>query len=170
MMKTLNQALRTILLVLAFIGTVTTATAYDFMVNGIYYNKNGDEATVTYQYRESYYSSGYTYYRYYNYITGNVTIPETVTYDGITYTVTAIGDYAFCHYNSEGISGISIPNTVTSIGLYAFQDCDKITEIVIPESVTSIKEGAFYDCDYITNITIPNSVTSIGQSSFYQCI
>ena len=54
-MKSLNQTLRTILLALAFIGTATTATAYDFMVNGIYYNINGDEAIVTYRY---YYSMG----------------------------------------------------------------------------------------------------------------
>ncbi|MBR5673147.1 MAG: leucine-rich repeat protein [Muribaculaceae bacterium] len=168
-MKTLNQTLRTILLALAFIGTTTTATAYDFMVNGIYYNINGDEATVTYEYNEYYYNSGNPYYKYYNSILGNVTIPETVTYNGKTYTVTAIGNYAFCHTNSEGISGISIPITVTSIGKYAFQDCDKLLEITIPESVTKIGDYAFYDCDYITNITIPNSVTIIGQSSFWSC-
>ena len=169
-MKKLNQALQTILLALAFIGTTTTATAYSFKVDGIYYNVNGDNATVTYMNRNSYYNNyGNIYYKYYNDNTGYVIIPETITLDGKTYTVTAIGDYAFCHTDSEGISGISIPNTVTSIGMYAFQDCDKITEIVIPESVTTIGDCAFYDCDFIPYVNIPNSVTSIGTSAFCSC-
>lgn len=169
-MKTLNHTLRTILFALALFGTGTTATAYGIKVNGIYYNINGDNATVTYQNRNSYYDNyGNQYYKYYNDNKGYVIIPETITLDGKTYTVTAIGDYAFCHTDSEGISGISFPNTITSIGMYAFQNCDKLLEITIPESVTSIGEGAFYDCDYISNITIPNSVTTINNQAFCYC-
>ena len=154
---------------IALVSTASTALAYDMYVNGIYYNINGDEATVTYQYRDYYYNSGNPYYKYYNNSTGYITIPETVTYNGKTYTVTTIGDFAYCHTNSAGISGVSIPNTVTSIGVYAFQDCDQLLDINIPESVESIGEGAFYDCDYIANITIPNSVASIGYQAFNSC-
>lgn len=165
MMKTLNHTLRTILLALAFIGTTTTATAYDFMVNGIYYNINGDEATVTYQYREY---NGY-YYCYYNDITGNVTIPETVTFDGMTYMVTAIGDHAFCHYNSASITSVCIPSTVTSIGSSAFESCQGLREIIIPESVVSIGGSAFWNCTGLSDVIIPNSVTNIGSAAFNYC-
>ncbi len=157
------------MLALVLVSTATTALAYDFVVNGIYYNINGDEATVTYQYSDYFYNNGNPYYRYYNDCTGIITIPETVTFDGKTYTVTKIGEHAFCHTNSVGISGISIPITVTSIGNYAFQNCGQLLEIIIPESVELIGEGSFYDCDNITNIIIPNSVSTIGGYAFYNC-
>ncbi len=108
-MKTLNLTLRTILLTLALVSTTTTALAYDMYVNGVYYNINGDEATVTYQ--RKYTSGGSTYYES-NY-SGHVTIPETVTYNGLSYTVTGIGDFAFHNrYTPTAIKSISIPNTV----------------------------------------------------------
>ncbi|MBR5686187.1 MAG: leucine-rich repeat domain-containing protein, partial [Muribaculaceae bacterium] len=169
-MKTLNLALRTILLALAFIGTTTTATAYDFVVNGIYYNKNGDNATVTYmrRYNPSNYSPNW--YEYENDNTGDVVIPETVTYNGKTYIVTSIGDYAFYVYsNHESIKGISLPNTITTIGNYAFYQCRDIRSIKIPESVVSIGESAFFYCSGLSNVTIPNSVTTIGKQAFLGC-
>ena len=150
-MKTLNHALRTILLIITLIGTTTTATAYDFMVNGIYYNINGNNATVTYQYRE-YYNNGSLNYYYYNSNTGKVTIPETVTFNGETYTVTAIGDHAFCHHGHEGITGISIPSTITSIGNSAFESCHGLDEVIIPESVVSIGGSAFWNCSGLSNV------------------
>ena len=146
-MKTLNLTLRTILLTLALVSTATTALAYDFMVNGIYYKINGNEAIVTYQYDDYYYNNGIRIYKYYNNSTGYITIPKAVTYNGVTYTVTAIGDNAYCHTNSLGISGISFPITVTSIGKNAFYDCDQLLEIIIPDSVKIIESGAFYDCN-----------------------
>ena len=171
MMKTLNRTLRTILFALAFIGTATTACAYDFMVNGIYYNKNGDEATVTY--KRKYYETWnyeYTTYYYENDCSGDITIPETVTYNGNTYTVTSIGDHAFYQrYSNSKITSIILPNTINSINSSAFYNCDGLTELTIPESVMTIADYAFSDCDYITNVTIPNSVTRIGQESFYSC-
>ena len=81
--------------------------------------------------------------------------------------VTSIGDYAF--YNCDSLTEIVIPEGVTSIGDAAFDDCTSLTEIVIPESVTSIGSGAFSSCDSLTEIVIPNSITSIGGSAFYSC-
>ena len=63
-----------------------------------------------------------------------------------------------------------IPNSVTSIGDYAFYGCTGLTSIEIPNSVTSIGYGAFADCSGLTSIEIPNSVTSIGDYAFYGCI
>lgn len=64
---------------------------------------------------------------------------------------------------------IEIPNTVTTIGDYAFHNAQGIKSIVIPDSVTSIGNSAFYYCENLENVTIGNSVTSIGWNVFYQC-
>lgn len=67
----------------------------------------------------------------------------------------------------EGKSGIyTIPNSVTSIGKWAFSGCDNLTSVTIPNSVTSIGEQAFSHCNSLTSITIPNSVTTVGNNTF----
>ncbi len=63
----------------------------------------------------------------------------------------------------------SIPNSVTSIGKYAFYDCNNLTSVEIPNSVTLIGWGAFCGCEGLTSVTIPNSVTSIGDYAFSYC-
>ena len=82
-------------------------------------------------------------------------------------SVTSIGGYAF--YSCSGLTSIVIPNSVTSIEWYAFYDCYRLTSIVIPNSVTSIDILAFSGCSRLTSIVIPNSVTSIGGYAFYSC-
>jgi Leucine Rich Repeat (LRR) protein/integrase family protein with SAM-like domain len=62
-----------------------------------------------------------------------------------------------------------IPNSVTTIALYAFVGCSSLTNITIPNSVTSIEDGAFCYCTILTSITIPSSVTSISQTTFAMC-
>ena len=64
---------------------------------------------------------------------------------------------------------MTIPNSVTSIGRNAFEDCSSLTSVTIPNSVTSIGEAAFSRCSSLTSVTIPNSVTSIGKYAFYKC-
>jgi uncharacterized repeat protein (TIGR03803 family) len=64
---------------------------------------------------------------------------------------------------------VTIPNSVTSIGSYAFSECSSLTSVTIPDSVTSIGAGAFEFCSGLTNVTIPNSVTSIGSYAFDDC-
>ncbi len=131
--------------------TTLAAWAYDFEVNGIYYLKNGSNAIVTM-------SNGDTQY------SGVVIIPETVTHNGKTYKVTAIGGYAF--YGNDELRNVIIPNSVMTIGTGAFMDCTGLTNIVIPNSVTSIGEEAFEGCSKLTDIVIPNSVISIGPWAF----
>ena len=79
-------------------------------------------------------------------------------------SVTSIGNYAFS--GCYKMTSVTIPNSVTSIGDHAFVYCDGLTSITIPNSVTSIGYGAFSYCSSLTSITIPYSVTSIGEGAF----
>ena len=81
-------------------------------------------------------------------------------------SVTSIGEWAFS--GCKGLTSIEIPNSVTSIGINAFYYCDGLTSVTIGNSVTSI-DGAFANCSGLTSVTIPNSVTSIGERAFWHC-
>ena len=90
-------------------------------------------------------------------------------YNGLTSvtipnSVTKI-DYWALEY-CTGLTSFTIPNSVTEIGNGAFRGCTGLTSITIPDSVTKIGEGAFDGCTGLTSITIPNSVTRIGQFAF----
>ena len=82
-------------------------------------------------------------------------------------SVTSIGIHAFC--GCSGLTSVTIPNSVTSIGYCAFEECSGLTSVTISNSVTSIGDYAFCKCSGLTSITIPNSVTSIGDFAFYGC-
>ena len=166
-------------------------THYDFEVDGIYYNiVNGNEASVTNKDGNSLKNPCYS---------GALAIPATVTYNGVTYSVTSIGTSAFAY---SGLTSINIPNSITSISVYAFKDCSGLTSVSIGNSVTEIDEFAFQGCSGLTgivvasgnptydsrnncnaiiettdnklilgcmNTTIPNSVTTIGSFAFSGC-
>ena len=89
-------------------------------------------------------------------------------------SVTSIGDYAF--YGCLSLNSVTIPNSVTTIGAYAFANSSsppfpvgQLSSIAIPDSVTNIGEKAFYGCTKLTNVTIGNGVTSIGAGAFGEC-
>ena len=90
-------------------------------------------------------------------------INEIVVEDGVT----SIGDYAF--YDCDSLTSVAIPDSVTSIGDRAFYFCTSLTSVAIPDSVTSIGEWAFSDCTSLTSVAIPDSVTSIGDYAFSYC-
>ena len=152
--KLLFRRLFVSLLLLAF---STLSWAYDFEVNGIYYNRNSDGTSLTVTYKNIDYNS----------YSGTVVIPSSVVYNGQNYSVTGIGSLAF--YCCSGLKSITIPNSVTSIGKDAFEYCSGLTSITIPNSVMSIGSHAFYGCSGLTSITIPESVTSIGDHAFSDC-
>ena len=149
-----NRALAAVLLLLMAV-IPQLASAYDFEVDGIYYNINGNNATVTY--KESIFYSNYS---------GAVNIPSTVTFNGTTYSVTEIGDNAFSY---SGLTSVTIPNSVTTINYYAFYNCTGLTSVNIPNSVTTIGWSAFRRCSGLTSVTIGNSVTTIGSDAFNGC-
>ena len=142
----------------------------------IYYNyiNNKTELEVTFQ--------GSYYYSYSNEYTGTVVIPETVTYNEVTYPVTSIGIYAF--RECSGLTSVEIPNSVTSIGSSAFSYCSGLEKVIVQDlaawlniSFGSTDANPLYYAHHlysdenteITDLVIPNSVTSIGNSAFYGC-
>lgn len=134
------------------------ANAHDFEVDGIYYiitDTIEKEAWVS--------CRGGAYNSYANEYSGEVVIPETVIYNGITYLVTGIRYGAF--QNCYGLTNVTIPNTVTSIGNYAFAYCPELTSVTIGNSVSTINAGAFMGTG-LTDFDIPNSVTYIGSGAF----
>ena len=79
-------------------------------------------------------------------------------------SVISIGDYAF--YSCSGLTSVTISNGVTSIGELSFCNCAGLTSIAIPNSVVNIEEKAFWGCKRLTNVTIPDSVSYIGPNAF----
>ena len=82
-------------------------------------------------------------------------------------SVTSIGNYAFVGCTT--LTSITIPNSITLIENGAFSGCTSLINITIPDSVTSIGNYTFSSCTSLTSVTIPNSVTSIGDFAFYNC-
>lgn len=157
-------------LLFIFIAIFTThmLSAYDFKEGDLCYNIISNivpyEVEVTYEIEPSIFGSTSDNY---SGITV-VVIPESVTYSGITYSVTGIGDYAFNDCTS--LLSIHIPDGVTSIGYGAFRGCSSWSgDITIPDGITSIEGSAFAGCSSLTSIKIPNSVTSIEDYAFDAC-
>lgn len=98
------------------------------------------------------------------------TSTNTLTYGckntTIPNSVTSIGNFAF--NGCTGLTSITIPNSVTTIGICAF-GYTGLTSITIPNSVTDIENGAFWNSTSLTSVTIPNSVTSIKEAVFWDC-
>ena len=134
-------------LLLAFAASVGTLLAWDYehiQIGDLYYNLDASNQTaeVTSQNSEDpYWSTSIT----------TATIPSSVEYNSVTYSVTSIGNSAF--YGCSGLSFIEIPNSVTSISSWAFYCCTGLTAIEIPSSVTSIGEVAFWGCSNLMEIT-----------------
>ena len=99
--------------------------------------------------------------------TGDITIPETINYNGKDLTIVEIGANAF--KTCRLLTSVTIGNSVITIGPEAFHNCSGLTNVTIGNSVTTISKYAFRGCSNLKKITIPNSVTTIGVDAFGVC-
>lgn len=85
----------------------------------------------------------------------------------ITDSVTSIGSFAF--EGCESLTTIRLPSNITEISSHTFRECKSLKSIIIPDSVTSIGDGAFSGCESLNNVIIPERVSNIGQYAFMSC-
>ena len=132
---------------------------YDFEVDGIYYKIMSD-GTVEVTYKD------YSYNSY----SGDIVIPSTVTYDGVTYTVTRIGNRAFCTpYVSTGLTSVTIPETVTYIGFQAFAGCTALVTITCLAPVPPEMENNSFDRGHreSINVYVPYGCLDAYRNNYY---
>lgn len=131
----------------------TALMAYDVQIDGIYYNLDNNAKTA-----EAVGADNKRYVR-------SIVIPETISYEGISYSVTSIGEEAYKWY--EDLTYVTIPNSVVSIGKRAFYGSTSLASVTMGNSVKIIGDEAFNSCEHLSSINIPNSVTSIGDKAFF---
>ena len=129
--------------------------------SGLYYKITGDN-TVEVTYSDELLLTGNNSY------IGDIIIPETVTYGGVTYTVTAVGARAFYRCYDQ-LTSVVMPNTVITLGQEAFSDCRGLQSIHLSENLDIIGERAFENCHGLTEIEIPGTVTVLGSHAFVDC-
>ena len=98
---------------------------------------------------------------------GNIVIPETVTYNNITYKVTSLGES--CFKGCSNLTSINLPSSITSLGNYCFRNCSSLTSINLPSNITSLGESCFYGCSSLASIELPSALTSLGENCFEEC-
>jgi hypothetical protein len=139
--------------------------AYDFIADGIYYSIIDDgqmnKVSVTYEGTAYHFINmgdlgEQSYSEIISYYSGDICIPVTVFYDGVTYSVTSISDYAF--YNCNELTTVTIPNTITSIGNSAFSGCARLNHVfsyIADPSLIEMDYGVFFrDVDNYANRTL----------------
>ena len=148
-------------LITAFISL--SAFAYDFEQDGFYYNilsATDKTVSVTSQNTSSPYNSAENY-------SGRISIPVEVSYNGVTYKVTAISDNAFNGCSS--LTKIGIHSGIKDVGERAFYGCKSMTTCNIMSQLTEIKPYTFYQCNALRGMLLPYSLTTIGKSAFSCC-
>ena len=171
----------------AALAIPNSAKAYDFSYTyqgkTLFYNIVNGEAQVTYQR-----SLAPTYNN--PHLSGTVEIPNVVTYNGNTYTVTSIGNRTFescgsitsviigdsitsigtqAFYGCMGLKSITFGNSITTIGAQAFTLCRQLDSVIVPNTVTDIGYSAFNTCDSLRHVSLGNSVSNIGSYAFACC-
>lgn len=136
----------------------TRVWAWDFEVDGIYYNVVSiDDLTCEIAPEDG----SRSYYR------GDFTIPSVVQYKGKELKVVQIGQnaFAFC----TGLTSVTIPEGITRIGNNAFSGCKYLVSVQIPSTVKSIGSNVFYNCNSLVSIVLPKIMDSIGLQAFAYC-
>lgn len=149
----------------------------DFMVDGIKYSLVGKGEVGVVAINDT------TKYE------GDLVLPETVTYEGVTYTLTTICSGAFngcaeltlvqvpatvisieeSAFANSGLTSIELPKALTDIAAETFAYCRNLSSIVLPDSLTTLGTSAFLSCRELRRIVIPASVKTIRSSAFGGC-
>ena len=179
------KTLRLLAALTAALLCTSVTNAHDFEVNGIYYlitSAENHTVAVTFE--------GIDMYNPKIYYTGDVVVPERVTYNEVEYTVVSVGERAFM--NSKELTSVSLPESIERIerlafsycynletvkmpseasyvGQGAFDSCKKLESIKIPEGVETLYYTTFNSCDSIESIILPNSLTTIENGVFTSC-
>lgn len=149
---------------------VVVSTEEIMYVGGIYYNPVGDGSAnnvkvtnLGFSKPELYIDSDRSEYA------GTINIPSQITYDGTTYNVTEIGDYAF--YHMADLQMVIVPASVTRIGNHAFEYSKKMVRVQFAanSALNNIESYAFRGCYKLSSIAIPNTVEKIEQAAFQDC-
>lgn len=147
----MKQAIFTFL----FVFLPILASADPVEIDGIYYNLENEAKTAEVTKMPS------------GYYSGDIVIPEKVTYDGVEYIVTCIGYRAFFHCSD--MTSVALPNSVTIILNQAFYGCQGITSITIPNNVERIEQSTFNGCTNLNSVSLPGNLLYIGSESFRNC-
>lgn len=145
-----------------FVSAVGFSASSSYMdavlVGEIYYSFNAADKTAKVE------SKAYaTMAEFYS---GDIVVPATVDYQGVTYTVTSIGEYAFSDYDEE-LTSVTLPNTIISLDSYAF-DGTVLTELTLPESVETIGSNVF-EYSALTKINLGSGLKSMEGNCFKNC-
>jgi hypothetical protein len=158
---------RSFYLIFVFLCVKLNAYAYDIAVENeygvtIYYSFCSKKELEVVDQNQG----NYLYARPASIYSGNVVIPEEVTYEGKTYTVIGIGAYAF---HESTVTSVILPNTIINIAVNAFQNCNTLTSLTIPNSVFIIGECAFGGCSALKTVNFGDNVERIYREAFYNC-
>lgn len=101
-------------------------------------------------------------------LSGELVVPQQITYMGQTFTITEILPYAF--YGASNITKVELPAIIGGFGPHIFDGCYNLTSVVIPDGINNIPDAAFNGCSKLTDIiNMPESVDTIGESAFNRC-
>ena len=136
--------------------TSYAAQYYQIEINGLFYNLDTYDKTA----EVTQYYNGKRYY-------GDIVIPESVSYKGQEFKVSAIGNGAFS--GCSNMTSVSLPESLKDIHDYAFRECSALTSIIIPNAVTYMGVSVFDGCSNLKSVVIGNSVKTINPYAFYGC-
>ena len=157
----MKQLIKLSFLVLALLMPANAFAAYDFEVDGIFYDiKPNNEVYVSTSSGTGGVYGGIIY-------SGDVVIPETVTWEGVTYRVTGIRPQAFM--GQSKVTSVTMPNSLKRIEGGAFMTCYGLKKLVIPDSVTYLGYESFNNCSGLEEVYLCNSVDSIYNYCFSYC-
>ncbi len=154
----MTNNLKNLTLLLLCFFAANSAWAQVFEVDGYYYWPNSskpDECSITFK------DKNYASY------SGDVVIPETVTYNGQTLRVTEIGNQAF--YKCDGLTSVTIPSSILKVSVEAFANCSALRTISFPNSVKEFGTKAMENCVSLEEVELPDGISLIPSNMFNNC-